>query len=204
MDNFREFPISALNYLVSKVKALLAGKQDKLTFDSTPTAGSSNPVTSDGIKKAIDAIPTGGGESVTETFHVAFEMGASGFKLDDNVTYDDITLAFSEGKQVIGLTFVPEAAGFGSSGFFSLPLTHITIDGGLIFSAAVQATHFTAMVLPNGNVMHSVGDMESRQYKVTSISAYSTDLQYPSAKAVYNAIQNAATGFANGESDMYT
>lgn len=32
-------------------------KQDKLTFDSTPTAGSSNPVTSDGIKKAIaDAI----------------------------------------------------------------------------------------------------------------------------------------------------
>lgn len=28
-------------------------KQNKLTFDSTPTAGSSNPVTSDGIKKAI-------------------------------------------------------------------------------------------------------------------------------------------------------
>ena len=30
-------------------------KQDKLTFDTTPTAGSTNPVTSDGIKKAIDA-----------------------------------------------------------------------------------------------------------------------------------------------------
>lgn len=30
-------------------------KQDKLTFDSTPTADSNNPVTSDGIKKAIDA-----------------------------------------------------------------------------------------------------------------------------------------------------
>lgn len=29
-------------------------KQDKLTFDTTPTANSSNPVTSDGIKKAID------------------------------------------------------------------------------------------------------------------------------------------------------
>ena len=28
-------------------------KQDKLTFDSTPTANSNNPVTSDGIKKAI-------------------------------------------------------------------------------------------------------------------------------------------------------
>lgn len=30
-------------------------KQDKLTFDTTPTADSTNPVTSDGIKKAIDA-----------------------------------------------------------------------------------------------------------------------------------------------------
>ena len=30
-------------------------KQDKLTFDTTPTEGSINPVTSDGIKKAIDA-----------------------------------------------------------------------------------------------------------------------------------------------------
>lgn len=31
----------------------LSGKQNTLTFDSTPTAGSSNPVTSDGIKSAI-------------------------------------------------------------------------------------------------------------------------------------------------------
>lgn len=32
----------------------LSGKQNTLTFDSTPTAGSSNPVTSDGIKSALD------------------------------------------------------------------------------------------------------------------------------------------------------
>lgn len=31
------------------------GKQDKLTFDSAPTTGSNNPVTSDGIKTAIDS-----------------------------------------------------------------------------------------------------------------------------------------------------
>ena len=30
--------------------------QSKLTFDSAPKAGSKNPVTSDGIKKAIDAV----------------------------------------------------------------------------------------------------------------------------------------------------
>ena len=33
----------------------LSGYQTKITFDTVPTAGSSNPVTSDGIKKAIDA-----------------------------------------------------------------------------------------------------------------------------------------------------
>lgn len=39
----------------------LEGKQNTLTFDSTPTEGSVNPVTSDGIYKAIQA---GGGETI--------------------------------------------------------------------------------------------------------------------------------------------
>lgn len=34
------------------------GKQDKLTFDSSPTSGSSNPVTSNGIYSAIEAVKT--------------------------------------------------------------------------------------------------------------------------------------------------
>lgn len=36
----------------------LAGKQDKLTFDTTPKSGSSNPVTSDGVYQAIGDIGT--------------------------------------------------------------------------------------------------------------------------------------------------
>lgn len=39
---------------VSALTAGLAAKQGTLTFDSTPTANSSNPVTSDGIKTALD------------------------------------------------------------------------------------------------------------------------------------------------------
>lgn len=39
----------------SYIENLLEKKQDALIFDSTPTADSKNPVTSDGIKKAIDA-----------------------------------------------------------------------------------------------------------------------------------------------------
>lgn len=40
------------------VEAAISGKQTKLTFDQTPTAGSQNPVTSGGVKEAIDNIPT--------------------------------------------------------------------------------------------------------------------------------------------------
>lgn len=34
----------------------ISGKQDRLTFDMTPTANSSNPVTSNGIKTALDTV----------------------------------------------------------------------------------------------------------------------------------------------------
>lgn len=36
------------------ISSIKTGKQDKLTFDTTPTANSSNPVTSGGIKTALD------------------------------------------------------------------------------------------------------------------------------------------------------
>ncbi len=41
-------------YTEAESDAALAGKQDVLTFDSVPAAGSSNPVTSDGIRSALD------------------------------------------------------------------------------------------------------------------------------------------------------
>lgn len=52
---------TALTALQEKVNK----KQDALTFDSTPTAGSRNPVTSDGIKKYVDEHSGGGGGTIT-------------------------------------------------------------------------------------------------------------------------------------------
>lgn len=54
------------------VEAMLATKQDTLTFDQAPTANSQNPVTSGGVYKAIQDIPSGGGsitldDTVTES-----------------------------------------------------------------------------------------------------------------------------------------
>lgn len=42
-----------LNYMVQKILRLINKKQSSLTFDNVPTLGSSNPVTSDGIAKAL-------------------------------------------------------------------------------------------------------------------------------------------------------
>ena len=51
--------------LTEAVQSELAGKQGTLTFDTTPTEGSSNPVTSDGVAQAIKA--NGGTPIVTAT-----------------------------------------------------------------------------------------------------------------------------------------
>ena len=51
--------------LTEAVEADLAGKQDTLTFDTEPTEGSSNPVTSDGVAQAIKSV--GGTPIVTAT-----------------------------------------------------------------------------------------------------------------------------------------
>lgn len=42
-----------LNYMVRKILRLIDKKQPSLTFDNAPVLGSSNPVTSDGIAKAL-------------------------------------------------------------------------------------------------------------------------------------------------------
>lgn len=47
--------VTALSGTVNTLSGTVAGKQDALTFDSTPTAGSSNPVTSAGIKEYVDS-----------------------------------------------------------------------------------------------------------------------------------------------------
>lgn len=57
---------TGLTYLWGKIVALVNRKQDALTFDSTPTDNSTNPVTSGGVKAYVDA-NAGGGDSPVES-----------------------------------------------------------------------------------------------------------------------------------------
>lgn len=59
---------------VTALQSAMSGKQDKLTFDSAPTSGSSNPVTSNGIYEALsgasiqtDAVPTAGSTKAVQS-----------------------------------------------------------------------------------------------------------------------------------------
>lgn len=77
------------------------GKQNKLTFDTTPTADSTNPVTSGGIKKALDDIVAAGvtvDATITETgtnpvegkaIYTALAGKADAFTASNAVTEND-------------------------------------------------------------------------------------------------------------------
>lgn len=53
-DGTVKFKVRRMGSIPDEINAVMDTKQDKLTFDSTPTAGSGNPVTSSGIKSSVD------------------------------------------------------------------------------------------------------------------------------------------------------
>ena len=79
--------ISSNKTEIDSVKEELAGKQNVLTFDATPTAGSQNPVTSDGIKKAIDSIDVGNVQEQLDA--IKTEQTEQNTKISDNKTQID-------------------------------------------------------------------------------------------------------------------
>ena len=55
LDDKKALTPSGLTLVWQTIKSLLNGKQNTLTFDSTPTSGSTNPVTSEGIYTALSS-----------------------------------------------------------------------------------------------------------------------------------------------------
>ena len=75
----------------SYIDGLVSKKQDTLTFDTAPTEGSQNPVTSDGIQKAIAAktvdfsnYPTKNGTGATGTWPISISGAATKASQDSN------------------------------------------------------------------------------------------------------------------------
>lgn len=94
--------IETLTGEMTNVKNTLKNKQDKLTFDSTPTAGSNNPVTSDGIKRALDNIDVGNVQEQLDA--IKTEQREQNTKISSNKTEIDSVKDELAGKQNV-LTF---------------------------------------------------------------------------------------------------
>lgn len=82
----------------------------------------------------------------------------------------------------------------GGDGFTTLPL--VLLGDGFLFSGAISVNGntglYVATYVPNAPTPWSINAvMLQPNNLVTSISAQSTDAQYPSAKCVYDAIDNA-------------
>lgn len=76
------------------IKVALNAKQDTLTFDNTPTANSTNPVTSGGIKTAIDAV-----KQLRIDLTATVSNGTTTYTAD--YTYAQILAAYNAGADLV-------------------------------------------------------------------------------------------------------
>ena len=87
---------------VSGLQSALDGKQAKLTFDSTPTANSSNPVTSGGVKTALD------GKANTSHTHTIANVSGLQSALDGKASTSSVSAKVSKsGDTMTGTLTVP-------------------------------------------------------------------------------------------------
>ena len=114
----------------------------------------------------------GGGSSVFEAIY-------------GETTYDELVAAVKAKKHVIC---------FYNNRVYNLCNYQEGMD--IFFSCVTSAVYTVMCAVANGKWTASQYNFENTVYKVTSLSDKSTDTQYPSAKAVYDAIQQSGGGSA--------
>ncbi len=142
--------------IVTALQMLLDDKQDELTFDNAPTADSPNPVTSDGIYQALQAIDLSACEKIVNK---VTSINAQ----STDVQYPTAKLLYDSLQALSGIY------------------------------AAIQHTHAIADII---NLQTELNARQLVSNLVTAITAQSTDVQYPSAKLLYDQLQGLAAVYA--------
>lgn len=122
---------------VTALQSAMSGKQDKLTFDSAPTSGSSNPVTSGGVYDALthvsvetDAVPTAGSTNAVQSGGVYTALSGK----QNTLTFDSTPTQGSTNPVTSGGVYAAIAAAGGVGPQF-LTVTGTTSSGGVEGSA---------------------------------------------------------------------
>ena len=150
--------------IVTALQMLLDDKQDSLTFDTTPTADSPNPVTSDGIYQALQAIDLSACEKIVNKV-TSIDAQST------DIQYPSAKLLY-DSLQALSQVY-----------------------------AAIQHTHAIADII---NLQTELNARQLVSNLVTAITAQSTDAQYPSAKLLFDQLAlkaNQATTYTKAEVD---
>lgn len=142
--------------IVTALQMLLDDKQDELTFDTAPTADSQNPVTSDGIYQALQAIDLSACEKIVNK---VTSINAQ----STDVQYPSAKLLYDSLQALSGIY------------------------------AAIVHTHAIADII---NLQTELNARQLVSNLVTAITAQSTDVQYPSAKLLYDQLQGLDAVYA--------
>lgn len=138
-------------------------KQDKLTFDTAPTANSSNPVTSDGVKKALDNKPDKTGEGASGTWNIDITGTATKASQDGNgnniaTTYETKTSHASDINSI-------------NNTINTKCLSSLTVTDASITATTVNGTKSTVTV---NNVAHAGKASQDDKGQAIDISALKT------------------------------
>ena len=178
-DTHEVLRCSKSNYYWSITSAQFESKSYKVTALSASSSNEQYP----SAKATYDAIQNASVVTVKIT-----GSGTDSNPYVSSMTYDEIYSAMKADKTVVGVTHGP--------GNPTLFIAFESWSSSIVFARLVAlgdggALYERYSVRANGNVDHNVSMLETKGNKVTSLSASSTNAQYPSAKAVYDAIQAA-------------
>ena len=184
---------------VSALQTAVSGKQDRLTFDSAPISGSSNPVTSGGIYEALqnvsvqtDAVPTAGSTKAVQSGGVYSALQGK----QNTLTFDSTPTQGSTNPVTSGGVYAALASAGGATPEF----LNVVGTGG-IYGVAVKLGKLVMVVVSGSSAGGSVNYITVQN--VQKESAPSTQhLQYINTNGVHFNTNVTSSDIYNSDSNV--
>lgn len=215
----------------SYIDGLVSKKQDTLTFDTTPTEGSQNPVTSDGIQKAIAAktvdfsnYPTKNGTGATGTWPISISGTATKASQDSNGKVITDTYLKKMGDTATGDITAPNFIGHLKGNADTATKATQDADGNAIADTYATKTELsgkqdklifdTNPTANSTNPVTSDGIKKAIDAKTVDLSGYQTKLTFDSTPTVNSTnpvtsggvktyVDNALASLIDGDTKSY-